>query len=180
VDSRSLLLDPLRSSLRAGAIRRERTSLAHSPGPPQSADLIQWPVNSRRRVTGGWYGRPKSRFWPISPSRPVGVLPGPLRLIAWTLISHPLGAPRTGLLALPIAGWRSRKRKLCDADHRRARRGPLYRRHVVKKGRTRHDLDIGPRGRRALHRPRHDHCAVVYLHSGLRAPLRSNEYTLDA
>jgi len=39
VDSRSLLLDPLRSSLRAGAIPRERTSLAHSPGPPQSADL---------------------------------------------------------------------------------------------------------------------------------------------
>jgi hypothetical protein len=28
VDSRSLLLDPLRSSLRAGAIQRERTSLA--------------------------------------------------------------------------------------------------------------------------------------------------------
>src|SRR5215831_20265452 len=39
VDSRSLLLDPLRSSLRTGAIPRERTSLANSPGPPQSADL---------------------------------------------------------------------------------------------------------------------------------------------
>ena len=39
MDSRSLLLDPLRSSLRDGAIPRERTSLAHSPGPPQSADL---------------------------------------------------------------------------------------------------------------------------------------------
>src|SRR5262249_36192501 len=39
VGSRSLLLDPLRSSLRAGAIRRECKSLAHSPGPPQSADL---------------------------------------------------------------------------------------------------------------------------------------------
>src|SRR5215472_13528004 len=30
VGSRSLLLDPLRSSLRAGTIRRQRTSLAHT------------------------------------------------------------------------------------------------------------------------------------------------------
>src|SRR5262245_18875300 len=67
------------------------------------------------------------------------------------------------------------KAQMCDADHRRARRGLLYRRqqdtHVGRRG-TRHDLDIGPRGRRALHRPRHAHCAVVNLHSGLRrAPL---------
>jgi len=65
---------------------------------------------------------------------------------------------------------------MCDADHRRARRGLLYRwqqdAHVGRRG-TRHDLDIGPRGRRALHRPRHAHCAVVDLHSGLRRAPRA-------
>jgi hypothetical protein len=39
--------------------------------------------------------------------------------------------------------------------------------------RTYNDLDIGPRGRRVLHRPRHAHCAVVDLHSGLRRAPRA-------
>src|SRR5215510_1057640 len=40
VGSRSLLLDPLRSSLyELEQIRRECKSLAHSSGPPQSADV---------------------------------------------------------------------------------------------------------------------------------------------
>jgi len=39
VGSRSLLFDRLRSSLRAGALRRQRASLAHRPCSPQSAKL---------------------------------------------------------------------------------------------------------------------------------------------
>src|SRR6516162_9516894 len=50
VGSRSLLLDPLRSSLRAGAIRRECKSLAHSSGPPQPADLTT-PARTNRQMT---------------------------------------------------------------------------------------------------------------------------------
>jgi hypothetical protein len=71
------------------------------------------------------------------------------------------------------------KAQICDADHRRARRDLLYRnnRHTHWKKGTRHDLDFGPHGRRALHRPRHAHCAVVDLHSGLKARTASSAHS---
>ena len=48
VDSHSLLLEPLRSALRARAIRRQRPSLAHLPRSAQQARLTVCPTLPRR------------------------------------------------------------------------------------------------------------------------------------
>jgi hypothetical protein len=53
-------------------------------------------------------------------------------------------------------------------------------RHTHWKKGTRHDLDFGPHGRRALHRPRHAHCAVVDLHSGLKARTASSAHPANS
>src|SRR5262245_27859668 len=52
VGSRSLLLDPLRSPLRAGAVRRQRTSLAYPPGSSQPADLTDFPLSADLSILG--------------------------------------------------------------------------------------------------------------------------------
>jgi hypothetical protein len=48
VDSRSLLLEPLRSSLRTRAVRRQRPALAHLPLSAQQARLTVCPTLPRR------------------------------------------------------------------------------------------------------------------------------------
>src|SRR5262245_7614396 len=52
VGSHSLLFNPLRSCLRTGAARSQRTSLARPPGWPQSAKLIAFQTENRSSLAG--------------------------------------------------------------------------------------------------------------------------------
>src|SRR6478672_1106355 len=71
---------------------------------------------------------------------------------------------------VPERGTEPQKRKYVTqiTDGRGSASYIKYNRHTYWKKGTRHDLDLGPHGRRALHRPRHARCAVVDLHSGLK------------
>jgi hypothetical protein len=80
---------------------------------------------------------------------------------------------------LPHRGMEPQKRKYVTqiTDGRGAASYVGDNRHTHWKKGTRHDLDFGPHGRRALHRPRHAHCAVVDLHSGLKARTASSAHS---
>jgi hypothetical protein len=98
---------------------------------------------------------------------------------SWRARAHGARLSSHGMQPLPHRGMEPQKRKYVTqiTDGRGAASYIGDNKHTHWKKGTRHDLDFGPLGRRALHRPRHAHCAVVDLHSGLKARTASSAHS---